>query len=186
MNRPVRVICTRTLNTKNHCGVIVQALQKLSRRGLSFRFIFAANGPELNSLKKAVVRANLTGSITFMEGYDLTVLSRMLADSDIYVSSSLWDGSSISLLEAMASGLFPVVSNIPGNDEWITGDGDGLLFDPRNEDDLADCLQLAIESHDLRQNAISVNRLRVRKRGDRTTNMALLARTYEQLTARES
>ena len=71
-------------------------------------------------------------------------LPDMLAKADIYVSASRSDGTSLSLLEAMAAGAFPVVSDIPANREWLTGQGDGLLFDVDGDKMLADCLEKAI------------------------------------------
>jgi glycosyltransferase involved in cell wall biosynthesis len=46
-------------------------------------------------------------------------LDRELRTAHIYVSTSLSDSTSVSLLEAMAAGCFPVVSDIPANREWI-------------------------------------------------------------------
>ena len=43
------------------------------------------------------------------------------------MSASLSDGSSVSLMEAMASGLPVLVSDIPGNREWVTEEN-GWLF----------------------------------------------------------
>ena len=40
--------------------------------------------------------------------------------SDLYLSASHSDGSSVSLMEALASGLPVLVSDIPGNREWIS------------------------------------------------------------------
>ena len=49
-------------------------------------------------------------------------------DSDIYISTSLSDSTSVSLLEAMALGLIPIVTDIPGNREWIEDKKNGFLF----------------------------------------------------------
>ena len=57
-------------------------------------------------------------------------LEDILLKADIYISTSLSDSTSVSLLEAMASGLIPVVSNISGNREWVKEGGNGFLFPP--------------------------------------------------------
>jgi L-malate glycosyltransferase len=123
----------------------------------------------------------LSGDVTFLGGYTSEKLGTLLADSDVYVSAALWDGTSISLLEAMASGAFPVVSDFLGNRDWLTGDGDGLFFDSRNPQELADRLQWAAENPAVREGAIAVNRRRVKERADRSTNMTVLTRMYEGL-----
>ncbi|HSM26139.1 MAG TPA: glycosyltransferase, partial [Anaerolineaceae bacterium] len=48
--------------------------------------------------------------------------------SDLYISASFSDGSSVSLLEALACGLPVLVSDIPGNKEWIIDQENGWLF----------------------------------------------------------
>ena len=78
---------------------------------------------------------------------------------------------------------FPVVSDIPANREWLTGSGDGLLFDPDNAEQLADCLTRAIRDAELRQRVVEPNRQLALARGDRETNMARLAQHYERLVA---
>ena len=60
-----------------------------------------------------------------------------LPGADIYVSTSLYDGTSVSLLEAMGSGAFPVVTDIPANREWITNGENGFLVPVDEEKYLA-------------------------------------------------
>jgi glycosyltransferase involved in cell wall biosynthesis len=67
--------------------------------------------------------------------------------ADLYVSASHSDGSSISLLEAMASGIPVLVSDIPGNAEWVTSGENGWLFPDGDVDALA---QMIIQAVDMR------------------------------------
>ena len=50
--------------------------------------------------------------------------------ADLYVSCSLSDGSSVSLFEAMATGLPVVVTEAPGNHEWVLTSDNGWLAAP--------------------------------------------------------
>lgn len=65
--------------------------------------------------------------------------------SDLYVSASHSDGSSVSLMEALASGLPVLVSDIPGNQEWITEERQGWLFADGSEAELAEKLVWAFD-----------------------------------------
>lgn len=60
----------------------------------------------------------------WIEGERLVALYR---EHDAYVSLSRSDSTSQSLLEGMAAGLVPVVSDIAGNREWVTHRREGLL-----------------------------------------------------------
>ena len=55
-------------------------------------------------------------------------IHRWYRKADLYVSPSHVDGSSVSLMEAMASGTPPLVSDIPANREWVREDANGWLF----------------------------------------------------------
>ena len=66
--------------------------------------------------------------------------------SDLYVSASHSDGSSVSMMEALASGLPALVSDIPGNREWIDGTDAGWLFPGGDADALANGLINAVKN----------------------------------------
>jgi len=178
---PTRIICTRRMGPVYQCGLIVEAAADLAERGVDFELTFGATGPEEPRLRQEVERRGLQDCVTFLGGYALDSLPALLADSDICVSASRSDGTSLSLLEAMAAGAFPVVSDIVANREWLTGDGDSLLFDVDSREQLARCLELAITDSRLRQSAVEINRQRVLREGDRETNMKTLALHYERL-----
>ena len=66
------------------------------------------------------------------------------AARDVYLSASRSDSTSLSLLEAMAAGALPVVSDIEGNREWVA-DGDGArLFACGDAAALARALEAAL------------------------------------------
>jgi len=183
---PARLICTRKPAKILQCDRIARALALLAARGMAFECTFAAGGFLEPDLRRLVQDLGLTDRVRFLGGYDNDDLPAMLADVDVYVSASLWDGASPALLEAMASGAFPVVSDIPANREWLSGCGDGLLFSPHSDEQLADCLVRAIQDEPLRRQAVERNRRTVMARADRDPNMGVLATHYERLLARRA
>jgi glycosyltransferase involved in cell wall biosynthesis len=58
--------------------------------------------------------------------------------ADLYISPSHVDGSSVSLMEALACGLPALVSDIPANQEWVSEGVNGWLFPDGNADILAE------------------------------------------------
>lgn len=68
-------------------------------------------------------------------------LAALLVRADVYLSASESDSTSVSLLEAMAAGAVPVVSDIAGNREWVA-EGDGARLFPCGD---ADALERALE-----------------------------------------
>ena len=66
--------------------------------------------------------------------------------ADLYLSASHSDGSSVSLMEALACGRPVLVSDIPGNREWLENSPAGWLFTDGDEDALADGILQACRS----------------------------------------
>ena len=75
----------------------------------------------------------------------------LLASFDLYAQPSLWEGLSISLLEAMAAGKPFVTTDIIGNREVIENDVTGLIVPPADVEALAGALLQLIRDPDRAQ-----------------------------------
>ena len=104
--------------------------------------------------------------------------------ADLYVSASHSDGSSVSLMEALASGLPALVSDIPGNREWIAdseaaGSKPGWLFPDGDVDALAKGLVQAVEERkSIAENGAAARQL-AEERADWTKNVEKLMEAYQ-------
>ena len=176
---PVRLLCTRSLREHPYRNSdILDACRLLSLRGVDFRLTFAAAGPDQDALKRDAARMDILSKVNFLGGYHNSVLPQIMNTHDLYVSASLWDGTSISLLEAMSSGLFPIVSRTNSNCSWIREDQTGLMFECGQSQELADKIIKAISDDRLFSTAIDTNRLLIREKADRQKNMRLLESSY--------
>jgi len=70
---------------------------------------------------------------------------------DVYVSTLFSDGTSASLLEAMACSLSPVVTEIRGNKEWVEDGMNGFLVPVASSEKLAEKILLLANDHTLRR-----------------------------------
>jgi glycosyltransferase involved in cell wall biosynthesis len=92
------------------------------------RFVMAGNGSLRGRIQSLANSQSLGEYLELRDWLPRDELLHQLASSDIYVSCSESDATSVSLLEAMAAGCFPIVSDLPANREWITDGHNGLLF----------------------------------------------------------
>ncbi|MHA1858050.1 MAG: glycosyltransferase, partial [Candidatus Thorarchaeota archaeon] len=110
----------------------------------------------------------LRGRLPDEELYDL------IRSSHIYISASLTDSTSVSLLEAMALGAFPIVSDLPANREWVIDGENGLLFRPGSPEDLCAKVERAISLQDLLLSSRERNKRLITQKAHWEKNMALV------------
>ena len=176
----VRLISTRGFLPVYNNEAIVRALGLLGESDLPLRVRFVSSGPtleEVRTLAKSSLSPGVLRATEFLGGAGGEELVGLVQSSDVYVSMSRSDGTSTSLLEALACGAFPVVSDIPANREWIDPKKRNGLLVPLDDDRaLAEALHLAIQDCELRRTAAEYNRRLVVERADIRQTMSTLLR----------
>ncbi|MBM3291215.1 glycosyltransferase family 4 protein [Candidatus Bathyarchaeota archaeon] len=108
-----------------------------------FLFIIGGDGPCLYSLKKLVFKFGLKNVLFLGKINDPSKFYQLL---DVFVLTSVSEGLSISLQEAMASGCIPIASTGCGSEELIRENVNGYLFPPYNYEYLANLIIKAVEN----------------------------------------
>jgi glycosyltransferase involved in cell wall biosynthesis len=135
-----RIIFTnRSWEPLYNVGTIVKAfaLALAIRPGL--HLVIAGDGSEREGVHQ-LLRYLPSDSYTVLGRIDSDQMADVYRASDVYVSASSSDGSSISMLEAMSSSLPVVVTDIASNSEWVENDVNGLLFPVEDHEALANKL----------------------------------------------
>lgn len=89
------------------------------------RFRIAGGGAGLEALRAYVCRLGLEDTVEFLgERSDIAAL---IAQSDIYLNTSLYEGFSIAILEALAGGIPVVATDVPGNRGLVKPGLNGFL-----------------------------------------------------------
>lgn len=93
-----------------------------------FEFVIGGEGSQRNRLAGMTESLGLVGQIHFTGFLAHQQLQSTLAAADLYVSCASSDGTSVSMLEAMAAGCVPIVTDLEVNHEWIEHGVNGLMF----------------------------------------------------------
>lgn len=133
----VRILWTRALAPLYDPATFVRALGLLRQRGVPFRATIAGEGPLRQSLEALAQDVQVSGAVRFTGWVDAGALRALYREHEIYVSLSRSDSTSQSLLEAMAAGLTPVITDIEGNREWVAHRREGLLVQPGDSEAVA-------------------------------------------------
>lgn len=177
----VVVLSNRTWEPIYGVTTAVEAFALARSRDPRLRLALAGSGRLAPAVHAAIDEHALGDAVTLLGRVPNDELVSLLRSCDIYLSCSHSDGSSISLLEAMGCGLPAVVSDIPGNREWITPGEGGLIAEPGNSPDFADALT-SLANDPLARSAFgSHNRSVVEDRARWSRNVGALITAAERL-----
>jgi sugar transferase (PEP-CTERM/EpsH1 system associated) len=133
----------RLVPVKNH-EALITAFAELLGKMPTARLVIIGDGPLRETLQASIDRLGV-GARVILAG-QRSDIPDLLCAFDVYVLPSQSEGMSVSLLEAMASGLPAVATAVGGNRELVRGGDTGLLVPLGNQAALVDAL-LALGSH---------------------------------------
>ena len=178
-NRSITILSNRTLLPIYNVSLLIRAIPIVLKEEQKTKFLIAGDGTERKALEREAESLNINSSVEFLGRVPHEEMPNLLSQADIYVSTSLHDGTSVSLLEAMASGAFPIVTDIPSNREWITNAENGFLISTENENVLAMKIVEAIRNKELVAEANKKNRKIVKKKAHWKENIKKIVNIYE-------
>jgi len=185
--KPVRIICTRGFLPLYNNEYLIRALALMPDEVPDFTVTFVSGGPSLANARRLaneLLPSHVRSRVEFLGGVSEERMTQIVKSSHIYVSTSRSDGTSTSLLEALACGLFPILSDIPQNREWIkANDGvtNGILVPLEEPWRLLQALCNAILDEQWRSSVAGHNRSLVLTLADSRRNMTTLAATLDSL-----
>jgi glycosyltransferase involved in cell wall biosynthesis len=156
--KPFTILSNRNLLPTYNVSLLIRAIPIVLKEEPDTKFVIAGGGTERKALEREVKSLNINSSVEFLGRVPHEEMPHLLSQADIYVSTSLHDGTSVSLLEAMGSGAFPVVTDIPANREWITNGENGFLVSTVEAVSLANRIIDAIRNRELLQKNRVTNR----------------------------
>jgi glycosyltransferase involved in cell wall biosynthesis len=124
--------------------VLARAFVQAARQRPELRLVLLGGGSLAPALRRIFLQGGVLAQVHFGGQVSQRELPDLFRSADLYVSASRSDGSSISLLEALACGTPALVSDIPGNREWITPGEQGWWFPDGDAEALAGAMLAAL------------------------------------------
>jgi glycosyltransferase involved in cell wall biosynthesis len=181
--KDIIVVCTRSHEKIYQVDKVLLAFSVMHKQFPQSRLILAGGGPQTPNLKKLASSLNIGSSVLFPGWLPKNQAIGLYDESDLYVSASLSDGTSASLIEAMIRGLPTLVSDIEGNREWVIDHENGMLFDPHCSIDqfaekMIECVAMPLE---FRNRIIRTARTMAMNRADWTQNGMKLCQAIDRV-----
>lgn len=169
------VVSLRAHEDLYRVGDLIEAWPEVVRRTPDAHLLVGNTGSQTADLESRAQELGIDTTVHFIGRIPETELAPLLRTADLYVSTSPVDGTSVTLLQAMACGCPVLVTDIPGNRHWISTGRTGYLYPPRDSKRLSAAIvtALGVSNHDREQSTAAALR-RVREQGDWNRNQRLL------------
>jgi glycosyltransferase involved in cell wall biosynthesis len=173
------ITCVSHLRRGKGQSYLLSAFEKIAAHKPNLHLLLIDEGEEKHSLEKQI-ESYQTKKQIHMIGARSDIPS-LLAASDVFVMPTLAEGMSNAILEAMATSLPCLVSNIEVNREVIKHENTGLLFQVKNSQAIADAISRILSDKDLRDRLGKNARANILQHHDIQVLSETLANTYRQL-----
>jgi L-malate glycosyltransferase len=179
-------ICTRSWEPEYGIDNLLEAFLRACRIDNRMRLIMIGSGSQQSQICHFISEHGLSRQILTPGIISGNEVPRWFRAADAYVSCAKSDGTSISLLEAMATGLPPIVTDNLSNREWVVDGENGWLAPADSPENLAEKLLLVAKLSAADRNTISAtNRKIVADRADWDKNFPRLLQLYDRLLAHQ-
>ena len=175
------IVHTRSWEPRYGVDIALEGFRLAQKETPNIRMFMLGGGSQIKKVKEFVEKHQLTERIHFCGYKKNQSLADYFQAADAYLSASHIDGSSVALMEAMACGCPPIVSDIPSNLEWVEDGKEGWVFQDSDSDHLA---QKIIEAAANRKSNIARGknaRKKAEKKADWRVNFKRLLETYEKI-----
>src|SRR5205085_10890047 len=143
-NGVVHLLFVGRISKEKDLDVLADAYRQLREEGLPIRLYFVGDGPYLQALNQALPEAVFTG---YLRGKELAAA---YASADIFVFPSTTDTFGNVVIEAQASGLPVIVSDLGGPKELVEDGVNGLVTKAHDVKDVARAITLLVSDQDMR------------------------------------
>ena len=189
--RPFRILAAGRLVEKKGYPVLLDAIALLAKRGQAVTCRIVGEGPLRAELEARARALGIEGAITFDGALSHEQVAAAYRDADAFVQCSVVlpdgdrDGVPNVVLEAMASGLPVVASDVAGIPEAVVDGVTGFLVPPSDPAAVADRIGRLVEDPALTRRLGAAGRARVLDRFDRASAVRDVARMMLDTTRQE-
>ena len=146
-NTPCKIIHVSCFEDKSkNISGLLESLKIVEQKGIDFQCTLIGEGMDFDLMKAKAEELQLINKVSFTGLLEGQKLADELSSGDFLVMSSNYENMPVVILEALASGL-PVVSTNVGGIKEMIDETKGILVEPRNKEALAEAIIKMIETH---------------------------------------
>ena len=175
----LRLITVGRLSPEKGHRYLLEAMPTILAHHPTATLQIVGDGSLRAALQTHTERLGLTQSVAFLGSRG--DVAELLAKSDLFVFPSLWEGLGVAVLEALATGLPTVASDIPALREIIDDGIHGILVEPQHAEALAQAIINVLDHPEYAQQLGRAGRQRIAERFDINITVRQWEALYHEL-----
>jgi len=149
------LVVTRNLEKIYGVDTVLRAFALIKAAHDQARLTVAGSGPDEAELKALAVSLGVQDSVTFSGRLAPQQIARLYQQSDLLLNASSIDNSPNSLIEALASGVPVISSNVGGIPDLVTHHQSAMLVPPNQPGEMADAALQVLADSNLKEKLIA-------------------------------
>ncbi|QCX32828.1 glycosyltransferase family 4 protein [Caloramator sp. E03] len=174
-------ISNRRLEKLYNIDIIIDGFYGALLKNNNIFLTIAADGSEMERLKSKVKEYKIEDKVKFVGRYNPLDVGKLLYKNDVFVSIPSSDSTSVSLLEAMCCGLFPIVSDLPANREWVHDKDNGYIIKGINSKEVEEAILWCCNNKKILKEASIKNLKIIREKALWSNNVKIVEELYESM-----
>ena len=138
------IVTVSEVNKNKNYETMLKAVKILIQNDPSIKFVSCGTGDRVNEIKQLAKKLGIENNCLFL-GYRTDVYKILLV-SNVFLHASHREGLTLSVIEAMHTGLPCVVSNVRGNHDLIQNEKGGFVVEPEDAEGFAEKLLTILEN----------------------------------------
>lgn len=179
------VISNRSMAPQYNIDKIIEAIPYVLKSNSNTVFVFIKGYGTTNFEKKMRLKArklNITNNVRFIsKNITPKEMATYLNISNMFVSITKTDQFASSIMEGMACGLVPIVSNIDVYHQYLSDDSNALFVNPDNPQDLAEKIIYCINNPEIKENFYKINKKIIENHENWDKNARKMEKLYEEM-----
>jgi glycosyltransferase involved in cell wall biosynthesis len=181
----LRLLSLRSLEPIYDIGCVLSGVRDAQTKmpDLELTLTIAGSGSQEHELRALADDLGIAASLSWIGRISEDDVSKLLASHDATVSASRSDGSSLSMLQSLATGRPVIVIDLPSNLEWVVSNDVGFTYPTGDPSGLGDAILRTALRDDPAAAARSCRRV-IEGRADWEVNRRRVLRLYDRLSGR--
>lgn len=176
------LVVTRNLEKIYGVDTVLKAFALIVKKVPQARLTVAGSGPEDETLKQLAASLELSSNVDFCGRLEPTQIVQLYQQADVLLNASRVDNSPNSLIEALASSVPVVSSNVGGIPDLVEHKQSALLVDAEAPEALAEATLQVLNDQGLREKLVEQGK-QVALRFDKHSVLDKLAVVYREAMA---